>query len=602
MRYIELLSPAKNLDCGIEAINHGADAVYIGAPKFSARAAVGNSIDDIEKLVKYAHKFNAKVYAALNTILKDDELEEARTAIWDLYNAGADAIIIQDMGILQLDIPPIALHASTQMDNRTVEKLRFLEQAGFSQAVLARELSLKQIKEITSQVKIPIEVFVHGALCVSYSGQCYISQAIGGRSANRGECAQFCRLPYDLKDAFGKTIVKNKHLLSLKDLNLSEYLEDLISAGVSSFKIEGRLKDISYVKNITAFYRQKLDKILKSPSGDLGVTYFFQPDVKKTFQRGGTSYFLKERNAEITSFDTPKSKGEFVGNVIETRKDFFTIDARTEIKNGDGLCFIDKNGVFCGFRVNRVEGKNIFPAQMPGLEKQTSLYRNYDHEFLQTLAKKSAERKIAVDIFIKEKNDNIELTITDEDKNRIIQQHSFEKTIAKEPEKAFENIKKQFSKLGGSDFYLNKIDIQFNEAYFIPNSILSEWRRLLIEALSELREKNYKFFRKEIKPTKHSYPQKELTYLGNVFNEKAKEFYIQHGVTNIEPAFEKEQIRNVPVMFCKHCLKYSLGFCSKYSNKKTAHSFKEPFFLSYKNELLELKFNCRDCEMQVIKK
>ena len=448
-RKIELLSPAKNLECGIEAINHGADAVYIGASKFGARSAAVNSMQDIEQLSTYAHKFNAHVYVAVNTILKDNELDDAQSLIWDLYHAGADAIIIQDMGILQLDLPPIALHASTQTDNRTVEKVQFLEKAGFSQIVLARELNLEQIRNITSQVHVPIEVFVHGALCVSYSGQCYISQAMCGRSANRGECAQYCRLPYDLLDADGKIIAKNKHLLSLKDLNLSNHLQELLDAGVSSFKIEGRLKDVSYVKNVTAYYRQQLDKILsqskeykKSSSGK--ITYTFEPNLEKSFHRGSTSYFLKGRNLDMTSFDTPKSKGEYIGKPKEISKNFIVLNSLLEFHNGDGFCFLDEQGEFCGFRANKVDGNRLYPTEMPVISKNTDIYRNLDINFTQNLSKKTAERKMAVDVLFSETKSGFLLQIKDEDNHVINYDCPTNKELAKNKEKADENINGNF--------------------------------------------------------------------------------------------------------------------------------------------------------------
>lgn len=610
-RKIELLSPAKNMECGIEAVNHGADAVYIGAPKFSARASASNSIQDIEKLSAYAHQFYARTYIALNTIIKDSELDDVRKLIWDVYHAGADAVIVQDMGILQLDLPPIALHASTQTDNRTLEKVRFLEQAGFSQIVLARELSLEEIKNIASQVKIPIEVFVHGALCVSYSGQCYISQAIGGRSANRGECAQFCRLPYDFIDGEGNTIAENKHLLSLKDLNLSDHLAELLDAGVSSFKIEGRLKDVDYVKNITAFYRRKLDAILsqsnqykKSSSGK--ITYFFEPNPEKSFHRGSSTYFLNGRNADITSFDTPKSTGEYVGKVTEIGKNYLVLDSSTVFHNGDGLCFTDKNGEFCGFRINKAEANRLYPAQMPVVEKNTTMYRNFDHVFSQQLAKKSAERKIAVDILFSDTEDGFSLQLKDEDGNEFTAHFSSKKEKATNAEKAIENISAQLSKLGNTDFYVRSINVNLTDNYFIPNSLLSDFRRAGIEGLIKAREQNYHFVRTKIEPTSHEYPEKRLSYLGNVYNEKATEFYKRHGVVSIEPAFEQKQVESVPLMFMKHCLKYSFGGCVKIKltservNKLTSFENKaEPLFLRYKNELLKLEFDCKSCKMKI---
>src|ERR1035437_1229160 len=360
MHYIELLSPAKNLECGLAAINHGADAVYIGASSFGARAAAGNTLEDIATLVQYAHKYRSKVHVALNTILTDEQLPEAEKLIWEVYNAGADALIVQDMGILQLNLPPIALHASTQTDNRTVEKVKFLQDVGFSRVVLARELSLKQIAEIASQTDVELEAFIHGALCVSYSGQCYMSQANCGRSANRGQCAQYCRLPYHLVDADDNVLVKNKHLLSLKDLDQSDSLEEMLEAGVTSFKIEGRLKDADYVKNITAYYRRKLDAILDGSTryrrASAGrTTILFEPNPEKSFRRSNTDYFLHGRKPDIAQLETPKSLGEPIGKVTYIGRNFFEMQNGTLLNNGDGLCFINKHGDLTGFRVNRVE-------------------------------------------------------------------------------------------------------------------------------------------------------------------------------------------------------------------------------------------------------
>ena len=423
---LELLSPAKDFECGVAAILHGADAVYIGAPKFSARAAAGNSLDDIKKLVDFAHQYYVRVYVALNTILNDDELAETQQLINELYAIGVDALIIQDMGILELDLPPIELHASTQCDNRTAEKVKFLEKCGFTQAILARELSLEQIAEIRRQTNIRLECFVYGALCVSYSGQCFMSQATNHRSANRGECAQMCRLSYDLVDNDEKIIAKNQHLLSLKDFDASKYLEKMVEIGVTSFKIEGRLKNIDYVKNITAFYRQKLDSILPqstqkerkernfdidnkpfasfapnlcAPCGkkSSGKTkHFFTPDVERTFYRGATDYFLEKRQKNITEFRTPKSLGKPIGEVKLFNTNNLVIDTKYQINNGDGLCAFDKNGDLVGFRVNRVEGNRIFPQTMPTIEKNAQIFRNFDIKFSQQLENKSSERKIEV--------------------------------------------------------------------------------------------------------------------------------------------------------------------------------------------------------------
>lgn len=601
MRTIELLSPAKNLECGLAAINHGADAVYIGAPLFSARASAGNSIEDIEELAKYAHRFRAKVLVALNTVLTDEQLPEAEKIIHRIYEAGADALIVQDMGILQLNLPPIALHASTQTDNRTVEKVRFLEKTGFSRVVLARELSLQQIAEISAATEVELEAFIHGALCVSYSGQCYISHAVCGRSANRGECAQFCRLPYDLLDANDQILIKNKHLLSLKDLNLSAYLEKMIEAGISSFKIEGRLKDIDYVKNVTAFYRKKLDRILESKTGyqksAIGkTTFFFEPDPKKSFNRGFTDYFLNERKSDIIQPDTPKSLGEEIGKIEHTGKNYFRLSANATINNGDGLCFINKQGELEGFRVNRAENDFIYPAEMPSLFTGTTLYRNHDAEFEKTLQQKTSERKIAIDMLFSETEHGFMIEITDETGIRSTFSVASEKQIAKKPEGVIENIKNQLSKLGNTIYEARSIDIRLKTTYFFPNSVLNEWRRQAVEQLNSVREEAYQRLQKK-EAKKADFPAKSLTYLGNITNKSAATFYHEHGVDNMQPGFEIKPQKNVPVMFCKHCIKYALNWCPKQKNRTA--SPQEPLFLKNKNQLYKLAFDCKKCEMQI---
>lgn len=600
-RKIELLSPARNLETGKAAIDHGADAVYIGAPMFSARAAAGNSIRDIAQLADYAHTFHAKVYIALNTIIKDEELEQVQEMIWNLYRSGADALIVQDMGILEMDLPPIALHASTQTDNRNIEKLRFLEEAGFSQVVLARELSLEQIKEIRQQTSVPLEVFVHGALCTSYSGQCYISQALSQRSANRGECAQYCRLPYSLQDASGKTLITNKHLLSLKDMNRSDQLEALLDAGVTSLKIEGRLKDISYVKNITSFYRQKLDQLfLQRPeyraASSGKVSHFFIPDPEKSFNRGFTDYFLTGRSKNISSPNTPKSLGEAVGNIKDISHPYFTLQGQKAIHNGDGLCFINQRKELQGFRVNKVEGTKLFPAEMPRLEKGMTIYRNYDHEFEKTLSQQVAERKIAVDLVLQENSFGFTLSATDEDGYSVSYAAAFKKEIAQKPQK--ENLYTQLSKLGNTPFQLNEFSNRLSANWFIPSSLLSELRRNTILSLLRARKISLAKVRQAVPPTQHPYPEEALTHRANVSNRLAKAFYQRHGAKQIMPAFEQEQPQQVPVMYAKHCIKYQLGFCPK--EKEERGKLIEPLTLTTGNHRLRLVFNCRDCEMQVI--
>lgn len=602
-RAIELLAPAKNLECGIEAVRHGADAVYIGAPRFGARAAAGNSLDDIAALVRYAHLYRARVYVAVNTILKDEELKETEAMIWDLYRAGVDALIVQDMGITRLDLPPIPLHASTQMDNRTPQKVRFLAEAGFRQVVLARELSLDEIGNIHRMCPgTLLEVFVHGALCVSYSGQCYVSQACYGRSANRGECAQFCRLGFDLVDADGKAIVRDRHLLSLKDMNQSENLEALLDAGASSLKIEGRLKDVSYVKNITAYYRQKLDAIFKrrkeyvrASSGAVRLDFRPQPD--KSFSRGFTDYFAHGRNAGIFNLDTPKSLGEEVGTVKEVRGTYLTVAGVKPFANGDGLCYLDGQGKLQGFRVNRVENNRLFPLDMPRhLRPKTVLYRNFDQEFERAMQKKSAERKIAVDMRLEENNFGFTLTLTDEDRNRVSVVLERAKEAARTPQA--ENLKAQLGKLGNTPFEAKTVSVDFTEDWFIPSSELSDLRRRGVEHLLRARRLTYPQERRRWVPTTHPYPVKELDYRGNVMNREAEAFYRRHGVERIAPAFEKEAPAGAALMFCKHCIRYSLGGCPTYQKKRLPH--REPFYLvSGDGRRFRLEFDCRMCQMKV---
>ena len=603
-RKIELLAPARNLECGIEAINHGADAVYIGAPKFGARSAAGNSLADIATLVEYAHLFNVRIYVTVNTILRDSELSETEEMIWQLYNAGVDALIVQDMGITQLNLPPIPLHASTQMDNRTVEKVRFLSNAGFRQVVLARELSLDEIRKIHEACPdVALEVFVHGALCVSYSGQCYVSEACFGRSANRGECAQFCRLPFSMVDEDGKVIVRNKHLLSLKDLNQSSILESLLDAGAISLKIEGRLKDVTYVKNVTAAYRQKLDEIfcrrkeyVRSSSGDTVLD--FTPQLEKSFNRGFTHYFLHGRTPDIASFNTPKSLGEEMGTMKEQYKKYVTVSGVKPFHNGDGACFIDEQGCLQGFRINKVEGNKLFPAgAIPRIKPKTPIYRNYDQDFEKLLTRKSAERKIGVDWVLSETAFGFALTVSDEDKNSVTLSFPVE---AKEKARTsqHDNLCSQLKKMGNTPFRTRSVVIQCSEEWFIPSSLISDWRRLATDRLVALRRIN---FRRELqvwKPTNHSYPTSSLTYLGNVMNGKAEKFYQEHGVCNIAPAYEKQAPDNATLMFCRHCLRYSMGWCPTYQRVRSP--YREPYYLvSNDGKRFRLEFDCKRCQMKV---
>ncbi|HPW70395.1 MAG TPA: U32 family peptidase [Bacteroides graminisolvens] len=602
LRKIELLAPAKNLECGLEAINHGADAVYIGAPKFGARSAAGNSLDDIQTLVKHAHLYNARIYVTVNTILKEEELLETEKMIWELYGMGVDALIVQDMGITGLNLPPIPLHASTQTDNRTSDKVKFLANAGFRQVVLARELSLKEIDRIHREnPDVALEAFVHGALCVSYSGQCYVSEACFGRSANRGECAQFCRLSFNMVDADNQVMVSNKHLLSLKDMNQSNQLEALIDAGVSSFKIEGRLKDVSYVKNVTAAYRQKLDEILnRRPDlikASSGTCYFdFKPQLDKSFSRGFTHYFVNGRDRDIASFDTPKSLGEEMGTVKEIRGNYLTVAGLKSFNNGDGVCYLDEKGTLQGFRINRVDGNKLFLQEMPEIKQRTVLYRNYDQEFEKILSRESAKRKIAVELLLEDHVFGFSLTLTDEDRNLVTLALPRDKELARSPQT--KNLEEQLAKLGNTPFEAIKVEVRFSDNWFIPVSALADLRRKAVDELLTLRSINYKREVSVWKSTSHAYPQTELTYLGNVMNSKAHSFYAAHGVKNIAPAFEKQPVEDAVLMFCKHCLRFSMGWCPVH--QKGRSPYKEPYYLvSSDGKRFRLSFDCKNCQMKV---
>jgi collagenase-like PrtC family protease len=603
---LELLAPAKNAEFGIEAINHGADAVYIGGPAFGARASAGNTIADIEKLAAHAHRYNARVLVALNTILKDEELEEARRIVHQVYDAGADALIVQDMGLLELDLPPIALHASTQTDNPSLEKVRFLEQVGFSQIVLARELSLPQIREIAAGTTATLEFFIHGALCVSYSGQCYISHAHTGRSANRGECSQACRLPYDLTDQDGQVVAKNSHLLSMKDNDQSANIKALVEAGISSFKIEGRLKDLSYVKNITAHYRQLLDGIIegkpdcrRAASGR--CTFFFTPRPEKTFNRGSTDYFVNERKTDIGAFDSPKFVGEPIGKVTRIARDHFEVETSETLHNGDGLSYYDGEQELVGLRINRAEGSRLFPGEMPaGLTVGTAIYRNRDQEFERALEKKSAERKISVRMALAETAEGFALTVTDEDGISATAALPHAKEPAGNPGKALCTLRENLGKLGNTLFDAERIELFISLPWFLPASILNGLRREAIERLDAARQAAYRRPPRwpEAEPPA-PYPVSELTYLGNVYNQKARAFYTRHGVSLIEDAYEANREKgSVSLMITKHCLRYSFNLCWK----QVKGIRPEPMTLVRGGEKLTLRFDCKRCEMHVIGK
>ena len=603
-RKIELLAPAKNLACGLAAVDHGADAVYIGAPRFGARAAAGNSTDDIARLVEYAHIYNVRVYVTVNTILRDEELKDTEQLIGELWRMNVDALIVQDMGILRLDIPPIPLHASTQMDNRTPEKVRFLADEGFRQVVLARELSLHEIRRTHDACpQMPLEVFVHGALCVSYSGQCYASQACFGRSANRGECAQFCRLPFTLTDADGRVVVRDKHLLSLKDLNQSDRLEQLLDAGVSSLKIEGRLKDEAYVKNVTAAYRRKLDDILarrteyvRASSGT--CRYSFVPQLDKSFSRGFTHYFLEGRGEEVASFDTPKSLGEEMGKLKEQRSGWLSVAGVKPFHNGDGVCCIDGQGRLQGVRINRVEGNRLYPAgEVPRIKPHTTLFRNFDQDFERLLARKSAERKIRLHWTLSETDTGFALAAEDEDGCRAVLSFAYPKETARTPQAA--HLRTQLSKLGNTPSAADgEPELRLTGEWFVPASVVADWRRLAVDRLLSVRRATY---RREIAvrhPGKQPFMQTTLTYLGNVMNAEARRFYLDHGVRQVAPAYEAQAVRGAVLMFCRHCLRYSMGWCPVH--QKGNSPYREPYYLQASDgKRFRLSFDCKNCQMKV---
>ncbi|OHC62710.1 MAG: protease [Rhodocyclales bacterium GWA2_65_20] len=604
---LELLAPAKNPAFGMAAIDHGADAVYIGGPAFGARAAAGNTVSDIAELASYAHRYGARVLVALNTILRDDELDEAHRIAWQVYEAGADALIVQDMGLLELDLPPIQLHASTQTDNRTPAKVRFLEQVGFSQIVLARELSLTEIRAIAAQTSATLEFFVHGALCVSYSGQCYISHAHTARSANRGECSQMCRLPYALADSDGCVLAQDSHLLSLKDNDQGANLRALADAGIRSFKIEGRLKDLAYVKNVTAHYRRLLDAILAEapeyrPASSGRCTFFFEPKPGKTFNRGATDYFVKRRQADIAAFDTPKFAGEPIGTVTAVGRSWIEVAGSVPLNNGDGLSYFDPAQELAGLRVNRADGRRLFvmPAVPAGLAVGTALYRNRDQEFERLLEKKSAERHIRVRLSLFETPSGFALTMTDEDSIAVTAALTLAKQAAQNAERALATLRENLGKLGNTGFVATGIEVVLSQPWFIPASSINALRRTAVELLEAARRDAYRRpLRAAASEPPAPYPEGELTYLGNVFNRKAREFYAKHGVLLIEDAYEcNHEKGEVALMTTRHCLRYSFNLCPK----QVKGIRPDPMTLMNGNEKLTLRFDCKRCEMQVLGK
>lgn len=619
MRKLELLAPAKDLKCGIAAIECGADAVYIGAARFGARQAVGNSIDDINELCEYAHKFGCKVYVTVNTIIYDNELEDTQKLLNELGRIGVDAILVQDMGITKLQLPQnVALHASTQTDNRSAEKVEWLARHNFDRVVLARELSLEEIRNIHRRVpQTELEVFVHGALCVSYSGVCYASEYCFGRSANRGACAQFCRMKFDLTDKDGNEIINQAHLLSLKDMCRIDSLELLADAGVTSFKIEGRLKDINYVRNVTAAYSNQLNEIIsrrgseyeRASSGVCDIR--FTPNLNKTFNRGFTDYFLNGRTSDLASFYTPKAMGEYVGKVKEIRGNSFNVAGTTSFANGDGLCFINSNNELEGFRINRAEGNRLFPLRMPrGLRKGIAIYRNSDQLFEKELNGDNGQRKLGIRINIKASAEGLHIEAkTCDEKLHINLQKDI--SLEKAQKSQIDNIKRQISKFGNTIFTVEDVIVEPTDfPWFIPNSILAEIRRQatdeLMGRLSEMSENQKDTKTKDQaqqlpdngKGSFHSISSYQQPYMYNIANRLAHSFYEQEGMSDITPAFEIKKPSSPLVMQCRYCLRHELGQCKK--SHKQSGLLKEPLHLRLADgRIFRLEFDCKKCQMNI---
>lgn len=618
---LELLSPARDIEIGREAILHGADAVYIGGPSFGARYNADNSVSDIAKLVEFAHQYHAKIFVTMNTILHDNELPKAQQLITELYDAGVDALIVQDMGILKLDIPPIELHASTQTDIRTLKRAEFLSKVGFSQLVLARELSLKEIRAIYESVDVPLEFFVHGALCVAFSGQCYISHADTGRSANRGDCSQACRLPYTLKDKDGRVVAFDKHLLSMKDNDQTENLEALVNAGVRSFKIEGRYKDMAYVKNITAHYRQMLDRFLDANPdyhrSSLGRTvHHFMPNPDKTFNRGATDYFVNARKEDIGAFDSPKFRGVKVGEVLQFKDNHLEVKTIEPLVNGDGLNVLIKREVV-GFRASEVKEVGPLrylvywheeaPIDIEKVKVGQALYRNGDMMWQKLLQRASSDRRIGVDITLEALNGHYQIVMTGEDGLTVTHIIEGEFEPAKNIEKAIEGLEDGLKKLGDTIFEARNVHVNVITVPFMPKSLVNQVRRDAIETLRQAYvDSNGRGYRLTESEVKAVYPEAHLTFLANVYNEKAKEFYHEHGVQLIESAYEAHQEKGeVPVMITKHCLRFAFNLCPKQAKGVTGVQGQvraEPMTLMHNDEEIRLEFKCRPCEMHVMGK
>ncbi|MBK7310772.1 MAG: U32 family peptidase [Sphingobacteriaceae bacterium] len=606
---VEILAPAKNLVQGMGAINAGADAVYIGAPQFGARSNATNSVEDIAELVQYAHLFKAQVFVVVNTILYDNELEDCKNLIHELYRIGVDALIVQDMAVLEMDLPPIVIHASTQANNRDPKHVKFLADAGMKRVVLARELNLDQIKDIHKATDVELEFFVSGALCVSFSGNCYMSIANGERSANRGSCAQNCRLPYNLVDGTGKTLIANSHLLSIKDLDLSDQLPNLIEAGITSFKIEGRLKDMVYVKNNTSYLRKKLDAFLENNDqyvkASSGRTFYnFEAEMDRSFNRGYTDYFVNKRIEKIGSWESPKSQGQLIGKILETKTKGYVIENQEKLNNGDGLYFINEEGIPDGVQINNIINDIVIPNTYKEIKPGTIIFRNSDAAFTKLVERDdSAVRKIGVKLKFSETKKGFQLTAIDEDGHKSVTEFESEKELAKSAESTIPNIKKNLAKTGNTPFIVDDIEIEFSGNWFLPISKINESRRIVLEQLIDTRVKEYHREEIQIKKTEHPYPVTQLDFTYNVANKLAREFYKRHGVTEIEKAFELQwDPGKSRVMVTKYCVKYELGKCARFQRDTMGEKVAEPLVLKHGTNEYKLKFNCKPCEMEIWEK
>lgn len=596
MRYIELLSPAKDLETARAAVDHGADAVYMGGARFGARRAAGNSIEEIAHAVEYAHQYGVRVHTTLNTVLYDEELKDAEQIARELIATGVDALIVQDMALRRMNLP-VEMHASTQVGNTTPEGALFLEKCGFSRVILERALTLEDIRRIREATTVELECFVHGAICVGYSGRCFLSRSTSNRSGNRGECSQPCRLPYDLKDERGRTIMAGKHLLSVRDLDLSDDLEALIDAGISSFKIEGRLKDVRYIKNVVNYYRRRIDNILERRKDILRpsvgrTTTEFTPDPVKSFTRGASQYMLHGKQNGVASFDTPKAVGEYLGVIKSVSRRGFTLDKRCEISAGDGLCTISKSGMN-GTNINSVDGETIIPNRIDGIEVGAKVYRNYDHHFSLLLDRSRTRRVIEATAEIDISQHKIRLSVTDCEGIVATISRNVDLEVADNADKMADTARRQIAKSGGTIFSITHVEV-VGSNYFAPASMLADMRREALEALRIKRMERVLPHRIMADDGLARYPYDKVTRYENVTNHLSREFYLAHGAKEIEPALESCSTSGERVMISSYCIRRELGQCLKQRPTLKGDLYIEHGFARYR-----LDFDCKRCLMML---